>query len=175
MKMSLKRTSMPGGLIPTLHSKWKALMVQPWAAQLKKQNQLSKQHNMPASCIADIPTGAGRHHAAPSSPVHACSDVVEQALSILVFCCQCMFNYQLPLLQCQLLVELYNLHIIRAILPSFRTLQARAECKLVQMRLQRKTQDLHTWTAAEYNHDRHSALCGRLPAEPVWGRWLVWT
>ena len=45
-------------------------------------------------------------------PLHPGSDLVEQALSILVFSVQSMFDYKLPLLQGQLLVELYNLDII---------------------------------------------------------------
>ena len=35
-----------------------------------------------------------------SLPLHTCSDIVEEALSVLVLCSQSMFDYELTLLEC---------------------------------------------------------------------------
>lgn len=47
-------------------------------------------------------------------PLHTRSDIVQQALSILVLCGQSMFDYELTLLKGQLLVKLNNFDIIGA-------------------------------------------------------------
>lgn len=62
IKMSLKRTSMPGGLIPTLHEQGK--MVSVFAQQCKNAERCLPKH----------------------LPIHAGSDLVEQAFCILIFC-----------------------------------------------------------------------------------------
>lgn len=48
-----------------------------------------------------------------SSPLHASSDIVEKAFSILVFCSQSVFDNKLTLLQSQLFIKLYNFDIAR--------------------------------------------------------------
>ena len=59
------------------------------------------------------------------SPLHTRPDIVEQALSILVFCSQGVLHYELTFLQRQLFVKLYNLNITRtlACFSVFRCLQ----------------------------------------------------
>ena len=116
-----------------------------------------------------------------NSPVHPCSDIVEQAFCVLILCCQSVLDYQLPFFQCQLLVKLYNLHITRNILTILGTLQTSIT------KQQKSDLTLQVGTQSEQcdnvNTQRQAAVSRKLYVRfdfsilllaPVRGKWLVW-